>query len=954
MGMNKTDFFNKLSGGAKWDVGVSIARGNPVPLDANSVFESLEAAKTYLAGVLAYPGQFIAVVADGNTDAYVIVTEASGTLALQKLATQTATGDVVKDVQALNTKLGELEADFLVANESIASHGTAIETLESSIEVLREDVDNVMLDMTKVFSYQGSVPTFSDLTTKADYTPAVGHVWNIVAAGGTIGDATIKAGDNVVYNGTGWDILAGTIDLSGYATTAAMNTAIGTAVDTAADDATAKAKAAQAAAEATASAALAVEAEKITANANAITALQTKDTELAADIAKKVSSEEFAAHNTAMNNALAAKADTSTVNSQLALKADTTAVNEALAGKVDNSTYATDKKTLEDAIATKASTSEVSSMNTNLLTEIAKKADASAVSTGLDAKADKVASAVSGNFAGLNASGNLVDSGKNADSFDVAGAAAAVLGKSTDTAGTATVHGALNQIENVSGTVAGHGSQIATMQETLGTKADQSVVNNLSTTVNEHTTTLATHGSKISGIEGTLADKASTSSVTALNTKYEQLETTVNKNQAAVQPAINAAIDNLNISQYQTKAAAKTEHDALTTAVESAASVAQNAKTAAATNADAIREINDESTGILAQAKTHANNIDTKLSDRISALEELTTGGEGSIAEQIATAVAVEKAARESADTTMQAEVDANEAAIAAMDTAYKAADAEMSQSLTDLQEALEAEVTRAKGEEKRVEDLVTAETTRATNAEEALQSAIDAVDAALKFAVNNDVEGMDSIKELATWVNTHGSDAANMTQAISNNTAAIAKEVKDRENAISSVNTAIETANGAIEALEGEVEDIDSRLQTAEGTLAAIPGNIASAVKAEADRAKAEEERIAGLVAAEVTARESAVEAIEAKIGTVPADNNLVDMIDVAKNAAMSDANGKIDALANRVKAIEDDYLKQADKTELSKAIANEATARATADAEVLENAQKYTDEKLTWKAWA
>ena len=67
-----------------------------------------------------------------------------------------------------------------------------------------------------------------------------------------------------------------------------------------------------------------------------------------------------------------------------------------------------------------------------------------------------------------------------------------------------------------------------------------------------------------------------------------------------------------------------------------------------------------------------------------------------------------------------------------------------------------------------------------------------------------------------------------------------------------------------------------------------------------------------------------------------------------------MSDANGKIDALANRVKAIEDDYLKQADKTELSEAIANEATARATADAEVLENAQKYTDEKLTWKAWA
>lgn len=43
-------------------------------------------------------------------------------------------------------------------------------------------------------------------------------------------------------------------------------------------------------------------------------------------------------------------------------------------------------------------------------------------------KADKVTSATAGNFAGLDASGNLVDSGKKADDFDVAGAAAAVSG----------------------------------------------------------------------------------------------------------------------------------------------------------------------------------------------------------------------------------------------------------------------------------------------------------------------------------------------------------------------------------------------------------------------------------------------------------------------------------------------------------------------------------------------
>ena len=45
-------------------------------------------------------------------------------------------------------------------------------------------------------------------------------------------------------------------------------------------------------------------------------------------------------------------------------------------------------------------------------------------------KADKVASATSGNFAGLNAEGNLTDSGKKASDFDEAGAAAAVSGYS--------------------------------------------------------------------------------------------------------------------------------------------------------------------------------------------------------------------------------------------------------------------------------------------------------------------------------------------------------------------------------------------------------------------------------------------------------------------------------------------------------------------------------------------
>lgn len=66
-------------------------------------------------------------------------------------------------------------------------------------------------------------------------------------------------------------------------------------------------------------------------------------------------------------------------------------------------------------------------------------------------KADKVKDAIKGNFAGLDENGNLTDSGKKADDFDVAGAAAAVQG--------ATIHtvkdcvDAINTLNNTIGSV---------------------------------------------------------------------------------------------------------------------------------------------------------------------------------------------------------------------------------------------------------------------------------------------------------------------------------------------------------------------------------------------------------------------------------------------------------------------------------------------------------------------
>ena len=66
-------FFTNLTGAAMWDVAVAIKRGNALPLDRDSVFQSYEELTSYInnpKGSIAYPGQVVAVVNANSTDIY--------------------------------------------------------------------------------------------------------------------------------------------------------------------------------------------------------------------------------------------------------------------------------------------------------------------------------------------------------------------------------------------------------------------------------------------------------------------------------------------------------------------------------------------------------------------------------------------------------------------------------------------------------------------------------------------------------------------------------------------------------------------------------------------------------------------------------------------------------------------------------------------------------------------
>lgn len=85
---------------------LSIKRGNPAPVDTTAVWYSKAELETYAkSGATAYVGQILTLVADNKCEAYMISNEA-GTLV--KFASTTASGDLASDVSTLQGQIASL------------------------------------------------------------------------------------------------------------------------------------------------------------------------------------------------------------------------------------------------------------------------------------------------------------------------------------------------------------------------------------------------------------------------------------------------------------------------------------------------------------------------------------------------------------------------------------------------------------------------------------------------------------------------------------------------------------------------------------------------------------------------------------------------------------------------------------------------------------------------------
>lgn len=148
-------------------------------------------------------GENIDIIADSNQPFYgqISVKNAAvgtkGVVALSDSVTSTAT------YQAATANAVKKAYDLANGKQSPA---TTLSGYGITDAYTKTEVD---AKLTSAVRYMGTKASYSALPTSDNKT---GDMWNITAADSAHG---IKAGDNVVWNGSGWDVQSGTVDLSG-------------------------------------------------------------------------------------------------------------------------------------------------------------------------------------------------------------------------------------------------------------------------------------------------------------------------------------------------------------------------------------------------------------------------------------------------------------------------------------------------------------------------------------------------------------------------------------------------------------------------------------------------------------------------------------------------------------------------------------------------------------------
>ena len=207
--MTREEFFNKLNNGAKWDVGVAINRTNPLPLDANEIFDSTASMEGYIkSNALAYPGQIVVVLGETETAAYLVNAVGGEGKGYSKLAATTGSGDVGEELTKLAQRVSAIEGYFEggIAKKATAdAEGNVISSTYATQTALTTAEQNITANSTAIGKAQGDITalqgTVDALMPKAggEFTGAI----KVLAPTEDLNPATKKYVDDAIGGITG-------------------------------------------------------------------------------------------------------------------------------------------------------------------------------------------------------------------------------------------------------------------------------------------------------------------------------------------------------------------------------------------------------------------------------------------------------------------------------------------------------------------------------------------------------------------------------------------------------------------------------------------------------------------------------------------------------------------------------------------------------------------------------
>lgn len=240
---------------------LAIRRGNPFPIDEYAVWYDMGELTTYAqTNPVAYVGQIVTLVNESasTVEAYMIQNTAGN---LMKLASTTASGDLTEDVLELQGQVTDILAAIGTkgGESSIAANNlwAAIEEVKAAYEAADTSIEGMFEDYYNKTETDGQIDSKIAAAVSSTYKPAgsttyvglpapsateEGKVYNISDAFVTDEDfvegtgISYPAGTNVVcieattdvYK---WDVLAGFVDLSSYATTSSVDSKLANKVD---------------------------------------------------------------------------------------------------------------------------------------------------------------------------------------------------------------------------------------------------------------------------------------------------------------------------------------------------------------------------------------------------------------------------------------------------------------------------------------------------------------------------------------------------------------------------------------------------------------------------------------------------------------------------------------------------------------------------------------------------